>query len=105
MVVVRHGIADPGLFHILDTSLEIAHHTGRQLFLRNKLTCTEDADLRDLEIGSSRHHADMGSFPHRSVKDTHENNDAAVTVIYGIKNQCLEGLIQRSGRCRELMDD
>ena len=88
-VCIGYGITHAGVTYVFDAGCNIAYHSGRQFVARNQTACSKVAHLDHFLDSTCRHHADSRSFFHTSFHHTAGNDNTAVRIVNGIKNQCL----------------
>ena len=105
IIRIRDRVAHAGISDILNAGGDITDHSCRQFVTGDQLSCSEISYFYDFLHGSGSHHADFRSFFHSSFHHTAGNNDTAVSIINGIKNQRLQRIFRTSLGRRNLADD
>src|SRR6267154_1917326 len=104
LAVIRDGVADAGVRHLLDGSGEKSdlarpEFRGLQQFRR------EHANAVDLVARLGAYHADALAFLECAVNDPHQHHDAEIEVVPAIHQQRLERRVAVPLRRRQAGDD
>ena len=89
LAVVRDGVADAGVGHLLDRGRDEADLAGAELVRRHQLR-REHADAVDVIGRVGAHHADALALLQHAVDDAHQHDDAEIGVVPAIDQQRLQ---------------
>ena len=104
-LIISYCITDSGISEVLDTCCNVSDHACCQLVTWNELTCAKITYLYNFCRKSCCHHTDLSTFLNAAVHNTTKNNDAFISIINRVKDQCLQRCIYVSLRCRDLRND